>query len=175
MERTLVFIKPDAVKRGLVGEIIKRFENAGLNIAAMKMLWLDKKMVDAFYPKEREWILMLGKKNTQAAALRGEKLGRSEWEHGKLVRKWLLDYISSGPIVAMILEGVDAVGVVRKLTGPTDIAQAMPGTIRGDYSTDTIFIAGKEKRANKTIIHASGNVQEAKKEINFFFSKKELH
>lgn len=174
MEKTLVLVKPDAIKRGLIGEIIKRFEKVGLEMVAMKMLWLDKKKVDAFYPKSKDWILMLGKKNTEATALRGEKLGRSEIAHGKLVRKWLLDYISSGPVVAMVWEGIDAIGVVRKLTGPTDIAQAMPGTIRGDYSTDTIFIAGKEKRANKTIIHASGNAQEAKKEIPFFFSKKEL-
>lgn len=174
MERTLVIIKPDGVKRGLVGEVIRRFENVGLNIIAMRMTWLDKRIVDAFYSKDKEWILMLGKKNTEAARLRGEKLGRSEWEQGKLVRKWLLDYVSSGPVVVMVLEGVDAVGVVRKLAGPTDIAQAMPGTIRGDLSTDTIFIASKEKRANQTIIHSSGNKEEAKKEISFFFTKKEL-
>ncbi len=174
MERTLVIVKPDGVKRGLVGEVISRFEKVGLSIVAMRMTWLDKRIVDAFYPKDKEWILMLGKKNTEAARLRGEKLGRSEMEHGKLVRKWLLDYVSSGPVVVMVLEGVDAVGVVRKLLGPTDVAQAMPGTIRGDFSTDTIFIAGKEKRANKTIVHASGKLEEAKKEIAFFFTKKDL-
>ncbi len=173
-ERTLVVIKPDAVKRGLIGEITARFERAGLNMAAMKMVWLGKKQVDAFYPSDKEWILMLGKKNTAAARLRGEKLGRSEWEYGKLVREWLLDYISSGPCIPMVLEGIDAIYTVRKLIGPTDIAQAQPGTVRGDYSTDTIFIAGKEERANRNVVHASGNAEEAKKEIAFFFSKKEL-
>ncbi len=174
MERTLVIIKADAVRRGLIGAIIKRFENVEMNMVAMHMEWLDKKKVDAFYPKSKEWITMLGKKNTEALALRGEKLDKSEFEYGKLVRKWLLDYISSGPSVIMVLEGIDAIRVLRKLAGPTDVAQAIPGTIRGDYSADTIYIAGKEKRASKTIIHASGNKEEAQEEINFFFSKKEL-
>ena len=174
MERTLVIVKPDGVRRGLTGEAIRRFENVGLSIVAMKMMWLDKKKVDAFYPKDKEWILMLGKKNTEAAAMRGEKLRGSEMEQGKLVRKWLLDYISSGPVVAMVLEGTDTVGIVRKLTGPTDISKAMPGTIRGDFSTDSIYVSSKEKRVSQNIVHASGSAAEAKSEINFFFSKKEL-
>ncbi len=174
MEKTLIIVKPDGVKRGLVGKIITRFENAGLSISSAKMLWLDKKKVNAFYPNDKEWILMLGKKNTEAARLRGEKLGRSEWEHGKLVRKWLMDYTASGPVVAVVLEGSDAIMAVRKLVGPTDCSQATPGTIRGDFSTDSILKAGKEKRVIYNLIHASGNTAEAKKEIKFFFSDKEL-
>ncbi len=174
MERTLIILKPDAVRRGLIGEIVKRFERAGLNIVAAKMMWLDKKKSDAFYPKEKEWILMLGKKNTEAAKLRGEKLGRSEWEHGKLVRKWLMDYVSSGPVVPMVIEGLDAIAGVRKLIGNTDCSQAATGTIRGDFSTDSILMAGREKRVIYNLIHASGNKDEAKKEIKFFFADKEL-
>jgi nucleoside-diphosphate kinase len=136
VERTLVFVKPDGVQRGLVGEIISRLERKGLKIVALKMLQMDRVMAERHYGIHRD----------------------------KPFFSSLVDFITSGPIVAAVVEGRQAVEVVRRLMGDTDPLKAAPGTIRGDF--------GLEVQEN--LIHGSDSVDNAQKEISHFFSVKEI-
>ena len=152
IEKTLVLIKPDGVQRCLVGDVIKRFENVGLKMIGMKMVWIDKKFAEKHYTED-------------ITKRRGQK-----------VRDMLLDLITMGPVVAMVLEGINAIEVTRKLCGITEPFAAAPGTIRGDFAhvnyryADTIV-----DQAIRNIVHASGNKKEAKEEISLWFKKDEIH
>lgn len=161
-ERTLVVIKPDGVERGMVEEIIKRYEKAGLKIVKRKKLTVDKEFVKKHYPDSMAKVL--GSK-AQAA---GAKIDNLE-EHGKKVLGWLRGYISSGPVVALIIEGKNAIKRVREVTGYTDPATAEKGTIRGDLGNDSILKATEEGRVVYNLIHASGNKEEAEAEIKLWF------
>jgi len=151
IERTFVAIKPDGVARGLVGEVIKRFENVGLKIVAMKMQWIDKEFARKHYT---------------------EDIAKRRGEH---VREMLLDYITEGPIIAMVLEGIHAVELVRKIVGSTEPKASPPGTIRGDFTHMSYDYADSHKKSIKNIIHASGNIDDAKYEVDLWFKKEELH
>lgn len=181
VERTLVLVKPDGVKRALVGEIVSRFEKRGLKIIGMKMIWVDEGMVRKHYPTERkEWVTGIGEKTLKAYADYGtdpkEHLGTMDpYEIGLLVCKWLVDYLTSGPVVAMILEGPHAITAVRKIAGYTYPDTAVPGTIRGDYSIDSPDLANMTKRSGMNLVHASGNKEEAEFEIALWFRKEEIH
>jgi nucleoside-diphosphate kinase len=180
MERTLVVLKPDAVQRGLAGEIIGRFEKIGLKIIGAKMFKPDQDLGNKHYPKERrEWVEGLGNNTLRSYKEQGldvkQQFG-SEDPHaiGLIVHKWLVDFISSGPVLAMILEGPHAIGVVRKLIGSTTPETADPGTIRGDYSFDSPAAANAGQRPIRNLVHASGNKEEADFEINLWFGADEL-
>lgn len=181
MERTIVLVKPDGVKRGLVGEIISRFEKVGLKIVGMKMVWVDKERVLKHYPTSRkEWVVKVGEKTLKAYQEYGtdprKHLGTLEPEEiGKMVCNWLVEYLTSGPVVAILLEGSHAVTVVRKVAGYTYPDSAIPGTIRGDLSIDSPDLANERKRAGKNLVHASGTVEEAKFEEELWFKKEEIH
>lgn len=151
IEKTLVLIKPDGVERGLIGEVIKRFENVGLKIVGMKMSWTDQNFAKKFYTED------ITKRR------------------GATVRKNLLKYITTGPVVVICLEGIHAVELVRKLVGDTESRKALPGTIRGDFSHHSYAYADKKGIAIKNIIHASANKKEADQEIKLWFSSEELH
>lgn len=179
-ERTVVLVKPEGVMRGLVGEIISRFEKRGLKIIALKMVWATRDHVDAHYPSHDEWFESVGKrtkdffKNKDIDAK--EHFGTDDdVEIGRQVKGWLADHLTSGPVVALIIEGMHAVTVVRKIVGHTYPVEALPGTIRGDFSIDTPSSANVEKRAVKNIVHASGNETEAQHEIKHWFSPEEIH
>ena len=180
MERTLVVIKPDGVVRGLSGEILARLERAGLKIVAAKMVTVDKEMAEKHYPADRhEWIEMIGKKTLtnykKMEADAKELLGTDDpKEIGKMARLWLLEYITSGPVLAVVLEGPHSVDLVCKMAGHTLPSEAAPGTIRGDFSFDSSLLANTAKRAIKNLIHASGTLEEAKYEIPLWFSKEEF-
>jgi len=180
-ERTLILLKPDAVEKGLVGEIISRFEKCGLRIIGLALIKPNKKIMDKHYPKTKEWIENLGnnfvrtcEENNIKIDIKKEFNVNNVYELGLLVRSWLIDYMCSGPIVKMVLEGPHAVEVVRKIVGHTIPYKAQPGTIRGDFSIDTPILSNIEKRAIKNLIHASGNKKEAEYEINLWFKKEEL-
>jgi nucleoside-diphosphate kinase len=181
VERTLVLVKPDGVKRALVGEIVSRFEKRGLKITGMKMVWVDEGMVRKHYPTTRkEWVSGIGDKTLKAYADYGtdpkEHLGTMDpYEIGLLVCKWLVDYLTSGPVVAMIFEGPHAITAVRKIAGYTYPDTAIPGTIRGDYSIDSPDLANMTKRSGMNLVHASGNKEEAEFEIALWFRKEEIH
>ncbi len=151
IERTLVLIKPDGVQRTLVGRIISKFEDAGLKIVGLKMKWADKEFALKHYT---------------------EDLAKRRGQH---IRDQMVEFISSGPIVAIALEGVNAIENVRKLTGDTEPKAALPGTIRGDFSHVSFEHADSKKSPVKNIIHASSNKTDAEHEINLWFEKKELH
>lgn len=164
MEQTLVIIKPDGFARGLTGEIIRRYESQGLKMKALKMLTVDKSLIERHYPEKESYLLSLGKKSEKA----GDKI-KDYKAHGLMIVRGLRDYLTSGPVIAMILEGEDAIQKARKITGYTDPSSADKGTIRGDFGEDTIQKANAEKRAAKNLIHASGNPEEAEREIGLWF------
>ena len=179
-ERTVVIVKPDGVKRGLVGEIISRFERRGLKIVALEMFTATKAQVDDHYPKDEAWITRLGEKTLSNYQKYGwdakKELGTDDkMEIGNMVRGWLLDYMTSSPLVKMVVKGIHAVDMVRKIAGPTMPAAAEMGTIRGDFSVDDATAANRDKRAIHNIVHASETPEEAEHEIVFWFAPEEIH
>jgi len=178
-EVTLVLIKPDGVKRGLIGEIIKRLEQRGLKIIALAMEEPNKEKIDGHYPKNKEWITRLGNKTLATyekyKVSSKKRHGTSDpYKIGMQVRKWLIDYMASGPIVKMVVKGIHAIDMVRKLAGTTLPYKAQLGSIRGDFSVDSPVAANQDKRAIHNIVHASENEQEAKHEIAYWFKKNEI-
>lgn len=169
MEKVFVMIKPDGVKRGLVGECVRRFEKAGLKLTKMRMLQLTRDKADDLYPKELAWIEMLGKKTSESLKKLGKDITTDYVSHGKSVRKWLIEYVTSGPVVALVLDGNDAIALARKLVGPTDASLAAPGTIRGDLASDSIISATNESRANMNVIHVASDKEETAAQIKEFF------
>jgi len=179
-ERTLVLLKPDSVRRGIAGEIISRFEKSGLKIVGLKMIWVDDELVKKHYPSDREEFLIgMGKKTLETYAKYGkdpnEELGTMDpKEIGLLVNGWNIEFMSSGPVIAVVLEGFHAIDNVRRLAGFTIPSAANPGTIRGDYSVDSNDVANGLKRSVRNIVHASGNPEEAKYEIELWFRENEI-
>jgi nucleoside-diphosphate kinase len=179
-EQTLIVLKPDAVSRGLAGEVIKRFEQVGLKIVAARMVHVTKELAEKHYPQSRtEWLEMMGEKTLENYEKYGidpiEKLGTDDkGKIGIMIQKWLIDYITSGPVLAYVLEGPHAVELVRKICGGTLPLNAEPGTIRGDFAFDSSYLANTGTRAIKNLIHASGNLEEAEYEIPLWFSKDEI-
>ena len=181
-EKTVVIIKPDGVKRGLTGEIIRRIEQRGLKIIALEMIWATKEQMDAHYPKDREWITNLGRNTARAyeeyklATTIREDYGTDDlFEVGKLVRQWLIDFMTSGPIVKMVVSGLHAIAMVRKIVGPTIPSFAEMGTIRGDFSVDSPALANAAHRAVRNLVHASGNAAEAENELALWFAPEQIH
>ena len=152
MEQTLILLKPDALKRGLIGEVLTRFEKAGLKIVGMKMVAPD----DAHYHHHYETISKLISRRGQEVFDRNAS------------------FMMSGPVIAAILEGVEAVETVRKIVGDTEPKSALPGTIRGDYAHVSIQHSNNKDSALPNLIHASGDSNEAKQEIAHWFTKDEL-
>lgn len=147
LEKTLILLKPDAIQRGIIGRVISRFEDAGLKIVGMKMTWVDKDFSKKHY----------------SAHLK------------KAFYKNLEEFITEGPVIAFVLEGLHAVETARKIVGPTEPRKAPAGTIRGDFAHHSYAYTDKKGIAIKNLIHASGTKQEAKKEIELWFSIEELH
>lgn len=179
-ERTFVMVKPDGVMRGLVGEVIKRLEQRGLKIIAMKMVQASHDHVDAFYPKDKEWIERLGSKAKKTfdeynLDLKKEMGTDDLFELGSAVRSGLIDFMTIAPVVPMVVEGLHAISIVRKIVGSTLPIFAEPGTIRGDYSHDAPTAANMENRAIYNIVHASETPEEAKHEVAHWFKENEIH
>ncbi len=180
MERTLVVLKPDAVQRGIIGEIISRFERVGLKIVGAKLFVPSKELVDKHYPSDRtEFIKGIGARTLESYREMGldpiEQFGADDaMRIGEEVRGWLADFMRSGPVFAFAFEGPHAIEVVRKIVGATLPQKALPGTIRGDYSFDSSYLANSQNRPIKNLIHASGNKEEAEFELDLWFSPKEM-
>ena len=176
-QRTYCMIKPDGVLRGLTGEIIRRIELSGLKIVALKMVQADKEMIIKHYPiSDQAWIDRLGDKGLNTFSDLDidakEFLGTdNKSEIGRSFADALVDYMTSAPIVCMIVEGVQAVDMVRKLAGHTLPFKADIGTIRGDFSVDSPTVANMEGRAIHNLFHASETLQEAQSEINLWFGQ----
>lgn len=181
MERTLILLKPDAVQRGLAGEIISRFEKAGLKMLATKMVWPERDLAEKHYPSNREeFIKGMGHKTLESYKEEGQSpqdnFGTDDPHAiGLQLHKWLVDFLVSGPVIAMVMEGNNAVKLTREIAGHTIPAKAERGTIRGDYSDDDAVKANAEKRSIKNLVHASGDKTEADFEIGLWFTEEELH
>lgn len=179
-EKTFVLIKPDGVIKGLIGEIINRFERRDLKVVALEMFKPTLSMIDTHYPKSEEWRTRLGTKTLTTYEKYGidpiAELGTNDpLAIGDMVRKWLVEYMTSAPLVRMVVQGVHAVDVVRKIAGPTMPYIADMGTLRGDFSVDSPAIACAEQRAVMNILHASETPEEAAHEIEHWFGGVELH
>lgn len=175
MERTLVVVKPDGVQRTLVGEIIKRYERTGLKLVALKMLIVDPEMVEQHYSIDPAWKGEVGRKAFEAYEKKGKTPPYKDHEEcGDAVLGRLKKYLSAGPVVAMIWQGNEAVGVVRKITGATEPLSSDVGTIRGDFTIDSYGLADGDDRAVRNLIHASGSTEEAEKEIAIWFKEDEV-
>ena len=180
MEKSLLIFKPDSVARGLVGEITTRFERVGLKIVGLKMMIVSKEIAGKHYPSDREeFINGMGGKTLENYRELGidpkTEFGSDDpKEIGLKIREWLVDMITAGPVIVMVLEGPHAVELVRKIVGHTLPLKSAPGTIRGDYSYDSSYLANTGKRPIKNLLHASGNLDEAKYELDLWFKKEEL-
>lgn len=166
IEQTLIIIKPDGVQRSLTDEIIKRYEAVGLKMVKRKDTMAPLSIVEKHYPMDPPYLRLIGEKTIAA----GQKVSSAE-DQGRKVVTWLRKFITSGPIVVLVLEGEDAVALARKTTGFTDPATAEKGTIRGDLGTDNILKANQEERPVWNLIHASGSPEEAAKEIGLWFGE----
>ncbi len=168
-------IKPDGVQRTLVGEIIKRYERTGLKLAALKMLIPNPEMVNEHYSIDPEWKAEVGRKAFAAYEKKGKKPPYENPEEcGEAVLQRLKKYLSAGPVVAMIWQGNEAVGLVRKITGATEPLSSDVGTIRGDFTLDSYGLADGDQRAVRNLVHASGSPEEAEKEIPIWFKEEEI-
>ena len=173
-------IKPDGVRKGLIGEIIKRMEQRDLKVVALEMFQPTHKEMDNHYPKAEAWIRRIGERTAGTYEKYGHDLKRDfgttdTLKVGKEVRKWLVDYMVSAPLVKMVVQGVHSVDMVRKIVGATMPYQAEMGTIRGDFSADSAISANIEKRAIFNLIHASETPEEAAHEIKHWFGKSKIY
>ncbi len=179
-EKTFLMVKPDGVRKGLIGEVIKRLEQRDLKVVALEMFQATKDQINDHYPKDEKWMARMGEKTLGTYHKYGidpiEALGTADaLEIGKMVRQWLMDYMSSAPMVRMVIQGIHAVDMVRKIVGPTLPYLAEMGTIRGDYSADSPAVANSERRAVMNLVHASETPEEALHEIEHWFGKTSIH
>jgi len=175
-ERTFIMIKSDAVMKGLIGEIIKRFENRDLKIIALEMDFPTPEFMDGHYPKDPVWVTRLGEKLLTGFKKHNidsvKEFGTEDpVKLGPMVREWLINYFTMAPVVKMVIEGSHAVDAGRKIIGATMPNMADLGTIRGDFSSDSSVIANTAHRCVYNLVHASETVAEAEHEINYWFGE----
>lgn len=173
-ERSLVLLKPDTVQRSLVGEVIKRFENTGLKIAAMKMIVPTEAQLLTHYNKDDAWYQRKGEGIVKELEQQGKPIEKEPIEYGKDIIRTIVRYMTAAPVVAMIMEGNKAVSVVTKIVGTTEPATSDVGTIRGDYTVDSYFHATFENRAVRNLVHQSESPEEAEREIAIWFKDEEI-
>lgn len=179
IEKTLIIIKPDAVKRGLIGKIIETFENVGLKLLAAKMVKPKEDVIKNHYPGTPDWIREMGEKTLASFKQSNidvkKKMGTNDPEKlGNFVYQRLVKYWLEGPIIVMVWQGPEAVAVARKLRGHTIPLLSQTGTIHAQYSFDSSVLSSSLNRVVKTFIHASGNREEAEREIKYWFPKEEF-
>jgi nucleoside-diphosphate kinase len=174
LERTLVVVKPDGVRRSLVGCIIARLEDAGLRVVRLEMRVPTQDLIERHYPSTPEWLATAGGKTIEEYRARGvdvtEHLGTADpVTIGRIVKRWLVEFMTGGPVVALVVEGPEAIVQVRRLAGPTIPFTAPPGTIRGNFGLDSAAAANAAGRPVHNLVHASGNAAEADEEIAHWF------
>jgi nucleoside-diphosphate kinase len=173
-ERSLVLLKPDTVQRSLVGEIIKRFEQTGLKISAMKMVVATEPQLLDHYNKNEDWYERKGRGIVEELQKAGKPIEKEPIEYGRDIIRTVVRYMTAAPVVAMILEGNKAVSVVTKIVGTTEPATSDVGTIRGDYTVDSYFHSTYENRAVRNLVHQSESPEEAEREIAIWFKEAEI-
>lgn len=173
-ERSFVMIKPDGVQRGLIGSIIARFERTGLKLVALQMVIGTEDQCWKHYNKDDAWFETKGKTTIQNLTEKGIPVTKEAIEYGKDILRLNADFMTSGPMVAMVWEGNQAVAVVKKLVGSTEPTSSDVGTIRGDFTIDSYAIANVDGRAVRNLIHCSDKPDEAEREIEIWLKKSDL-
>lgn len=173
-QQTLLLIKPDGVQRSLVGDIISRIERVGLKIVALKMVVPTREQLVTHYNKDDEWFMKKGTKIVEDRRANGLPVDKEPIEYGREIIEQLVSFMTTGPIVAMVIQGNEAVNVVKKLVGGTEPATSDVGTIRGDYTIDSYEHAGVQERAVRNLVHCSDEFEEAKRETSVWFTNEEL-
>ncbi|EKD56951.1 MAG: hypothetical protein ACD_58C00038G0003 [uncultured bacterium] len=179
-EKTVLLVKPDGVKRGLIGDIISRIEKRGLKIISMRMLEATDEKARKHYPGTEAWLIGMGNKTLENYQKYGKdpikEIGTKDpLEIGNKVYNWNVEYLTSGPMVATLISGLHSVDMVRKIVGNTLPSKADMGTVRGDFSVDSPNLANKNRRAIRNVVHASGDASEAANEIQHWFKDSDIH
>jgi nucleoside-diphosphate kinase len=176
-ERTFVMLKPDAVQRSLIGELIKRFERTGLKCSAMKMFMADEERIFAHYNKDDAWFLAKGNRTVADLKEQGLEVTKEPIEYGKDIIKANANFMMQAPLIAMVWEGNQAATVIKKIVGSTEPATSDVGTIRGDLTVDSYSHSSYEDRAVRNLIHCTDpedGPEEADREINLWFKESEI-
>ena len=173
-QRSLILIKPDGVQRSLVGEIIKRFEQRGLKIISMKMLHPTIEQCEMHYNKDDEWFQNKGKGIVANLEKEGLSVEKEAIEYGRDIIRSIVQYMTGGPVVAIVVQGHEAPQVVTQLVGGTEPLNADIGTIRGDFTIDSYYMATVDNRAVRNLIHCSENDKEAQRETKIWFTDDEI-
>lgn len=173
-QRTLVLLKPDSVQRGIMGEIITRFEKKGLKFVAMKMVLPTREQAEKHYFWSESEKQASGNRTIDAYQSKGLEVSKSAIEYAEDTQRKLYKFITAGPIVAIVIEGAHAIDHVRKVVGSGNPLQADVGTIRADFTIDSYIIADEADRAARNLIHASSSVDEAEREIKVWFNEDEI-
>lgn len=173
-ERTFIILKPDTVQRSLIGDVISRFERTGLKFTAMKMFVPTREQLLTHYHKDDEWFLKKGNRIIEDLKAQGLPVEKEAMEYGRAIIDTIVDYMTAAPVIAIVLEGNQAVAVVTKLVGTTEPASSDVGTIRGDYTVDSYGHSSYENRAVRNLIHCSESPEEAEREIQVWFTEDEI-
>ncbi len=173
-ERTLVILKPDAIQRSLVGEILKRFERTGLKFAAFKFFVPPAETTWIHYGKNDEWFLKKGTRTIEERQKNNLPIEKEAIDYGKDIIQGCVDLFTCGPVLAMVIEGNQSVAIVKKLVGGTEPTTSDIGTIRGDFTVDSYELAGIDNRAVRNLVHCSDSVEEAEREIKLWFNESEI-
>lgn len=174
-ERTLVIIKPDGIQRTLIGEIIKRYERIGLKMIGIKMMIPTVELIEKHYTLDPEWRVKTGLKTIKSYRDKGlEPPHTDPLKITSIILKNLTNYMTKGPVIAMVWQGAHAVEIVRKITGGTEPVTSPVGTIRGDFVLDSYRMSDQDGRSVRNLVHASGSPKEAEDEIAHWFKKEEL-
>lgn len=173
-ERTLVIIKPDGVQRALVGDIIHRIERTGLKIVAMKMMMASEDALWKHYDKDDTWFSEKGAIVVSNREAQGMPIEKEAIEYGKDILRANIEFMTASPVIPFVIQGNQAVGIVKKIVGSTEPLSSDIGTIRGDLTVDTYELANSSSRAVRNLVHCSDQVSEAEREIPLWFDESEL-
>ncbi len=173
-ERTLVILKPDAIQRSLMGTIIARLENTGLKFVAIKMLVPQADQCWKHYNKDDEWFMKKGSRIVDDRKAQGLPIEKEAMEYGKDIIKSNVDFFTSGPVLAFVIEGNQSVAIVKKIVGGTEPTTSDVGTIRGDLTVDSYALSSIDNRAVRNLVHCSDSPEEAMREIPIWFQESDI-
>lgn len=173
-EQSFVMIKPDGIQRGLIGDIISRIERTGLKISAMKLFLADEDRLWKHYNKDDQWFIAKGQIAIDSRKEQNLPIEKEAIEYGKDILRANIEFMTAGPVLAMVVQGNQAVGIIKKLVGGTEPLTSDVGTIRGDYTIDTYSLANISGRAVRNLIHCSDQVSEAEREIELWFGEDDI-
>lgn len=173
-EHSLVIIKPDGIQRALIGNILARFERTGLKFVAMKLVVPKAEQCWEHYNKDEEWFLKKGARIVEDRTAHGMPIEKEAREYGKDIIQSNVDFFTSGPVLAFVIEGNQSVAIVKKIVGGTEPTTSDVGTIRGDLTVDSYALSSLDNRAVRNLVHCSDSPEEAEREVKIWFTPEEL-